>query len=113
MAIGTVLILPGIAPIGARADDGHRSMSDSRFAVRGFDQHAATVSGTQFAQAELGRGEVINASRKIAEFAANQIKLDLVERSGASRRAEIYFAARILPLPGYAGGKVQELGDCT
>src|SRR5579863_6513273 len=112
MAIGTVLILPGIAPIGASADDGRRSMNDSGFTTRGFDQHAAIVSGTQFAQAELGRGEVINARRKIVEIPANQIKLDLVERTGTSCRAEIYFAARILSLPGYAGGKIEKLGDC-
>jgi hypothetical protein len=59
----------------------------------GFDQEAAIVSGTQLAQPELGRGEVINARRKIAKVSGNQIKLDLVERSGTSRRAEIYFAA--------------------
>src|ERR1700693_5923390 len=114
MAIGAGLILPGIAPVGAGANDGQRRVSDSRFAAGGLDEDAAIVSGAQLAQSELGRGEVIDAGSKIGDFATNvatdQVELNLIERSGAGGRAEIDFAARIFSLPGDARGKVQELG---
>src|ERR1700687_2319062 len=112
MAVGACLILPGIAPVGAGADDGQGRVSDAGFAAGGLDQDASIVSGAQPAQAELGRSEVIDASLKVGEAAANQIEFDLVERSGAGGRAKIDFAARIFSLPGDACGKVEELGHC-
>jgi hypothetical protein len=81
-------------------------VSDSGFAAGGLDQDTAIVSGAQPAQAELGRGKVIDASLKVGEFAANQIELDFIERSRARGRAKIDFAARVLSLPGNACGKV-------
>src|ERR1700682_60836 len=66
VAVGTVLILPGVAPVGGGADDGQRSVSDGWFGSRGFDQDAAIVSGAQAAQTELGGGEVIDAGFGIA-----------------------------------------------
>src|SRR5208282_1276085 len=71
----------------------------------------AIISGAEPLQAELGWGEVIDARLKVGEVGRNQIELDFVERSGAGRRAEIDFAARIFSLPGDAGGKVEELSD--
>src|SRR5271157_5287200 len=112
MAVGSRLILPGIAPVGAGANDSQRRVGDGGFTAGGLEQDTAIVSGAQPAQSELGRGEVIDASLKIGEVAANQVELDLVERSRASRGAKIDFAARIFSLPGDACGKVQELGHC-
>jgi hypothetical protein len=66
-------------------------VSDGGFAAGGLDQDTAIISGAQLAQAEPGRGEVIDASRKAAEVAANQIELDLVERSRARGRAKNRF----------------------
>src|SRR4029077_15874979 len=83
MAIGAGLILPGIAPVGAGADDGEGRVSDGRFAAGGLDQDAAIVSGAQMAQAKLGGSEVIDAGLKVDEVAADEVELDLVERSGA------------------------------
>src|SRR5260370_13087045 len=98
MAVGAGLILPGIAPVGASADDGERRVSDGRFAAGGLDQYAAIVSGTQLAQAKLGGSEVVDAGLKLGEVAAAEVELDLVERSGAGGDAKIDLAARIFSL---------------
>src|SRR4029077_10738665 len=100
------LILPGIAPVSAGADDGERRLSDGRFTAGGLDQDVAMVSGAQPAQAKLGGSEVIDAGRKVGEVSANQIKLDLVECSGAGGRAKIDLAAGISSVTGDARGKV-------
>jgi hypothetical protein len=85
-------------------------VGDGGFTASGFEQDAAIISGAQSAQAELGGGEVIDAGLQVREVAANQIKLDLVERSGAGCSAKVNLAARIVPLAGDAGGEVEELG---
>jgi len=74
-------------------------------------RNAAIVSGAQPAQAELGGSEVIDAGRKVGEVAADEVELDLVERSGACGSAKIDFAARIFSLSGDACREVQELCD--
>ncbi len=103
MAVGAVLILPGVTPVGASADDGQRSVSDRGFGGCGLNQDAAIVSGAQAAQAEFGGGEVIDARFEVGEIAANQIELDLVERSGAGGGAKVDLAAGIFSVPGDAG----------
>src|SRR5205823_11030128 len=65
MAIGAVLIFPSIAPVGAGADDGQRRVSDGRFAAGGLGQNAAIISAAEFAQTELGGGEVIDTGLQI------------------------------------------------
>src|SRR3984893_14374600 len=62
MAVGAGLILPGIAPVGASADDGERRVSDGRFTAGRLDEYAAIVSGAQPAPPELGRSEGISGS---------------------------------------------------
>ena len=113
MAVGAVLILPGVAPVRASADDGQRSLGDCGFGGGGLDQDAAIVSGAQFAQAELGGGEVIDAGFEIVrqKIAADQIEFDLVKRSGASGGAKVDFAAGVFSVPGDAGGQIEQLSD--
>lgn len=116
MAVGAVLIFPGVAPVSGGAHDGQRSVSDGRLVGRSFSQDAAIVSGAQAAQSKLGGGEVIDAGFEVGPIArtkisADQIELDLVERSGAGRGAKVYLAAGIFPVPGYASGEIEELGD--
>src|SRR5580692_7215195 len=110
MTVGTRLILPGIAPVGAGARYGQRRVSDSGVAAGRFDERAAIVSGAQPAQAELGRGEVVDTGGKAAEIAANQIELHFVEGARAGGSAKVYFAAGILSRPGDSGGEVEEFG---
>ena len=86
-------------------------MSDGGLIGGSFDQHAAMVSGAQSAQAELGRGEVIDAGLEPGEIAADQIEFDFVERSSAGGGAKVDFAAGIFSVPGDAGREVEQLGD--
>ena len=111
VAVGAVLILPGVAPVGGGADDGQRGVGDGGLGGGGIDQDAAIVSGAQPAQAELGGGEVIDAGLKVGEIAADQVEFDLVERSGAGGGAKVNFAAGIFSVPGDAGREVEQLGD--
>ena len=110
MAIAAGLILPGVAPVDAGANDGEWRVGDGGFAGGGFDEDATIVSGAQSAQAELGGGEVIDAGIEVSEGTANEIELDLVERAGAGGGAKVEFTARIFSLAGDAGGEVEELG---
>ena len=66
VAVGAVLILPGVAPVGGGADDCQRGVGDGGLGGRGIDQDAAIVSGAKPAQAELGGGEVIDAGFEVA-----------------------------------------------
>ena len=115
MAVGAVLILPGVAPVGGGADDGQRGVRDGRLAGGSLDQDAAKVSGAQAAQSKLGSGEVIDAGfevgRSPTKIAADQIEFDFVERSGAGGGAKVYFAAGIFSVPGDASGEIEELSD--
>ncbi len=111
MAVGAVLILPGVAPVGGGADDGQRGVSDRGFGSRGLDEHAAIVSDAKLTQAELGGGEVIDAGFEVGEIAADQVELDFIERSGAGSGAKVDFAAGIFSVPGDAGRKVEKLSD--
>ncbi len=99
MAVGAVLILPCVAPVGGGADDGQRTVSDIEIIGSGVDEDTAIVSGAQFAEAEFSGGEVIDASFESREITADQIEFDLVERSGAGGGTEIDFAARIFSVP--------------
>src|SRR6266571_3272321 len=93
MAIGAGPIFPSVAPVDAGADDGKRRMRYGRFTAGGFEEDAAIISGPQFSQAEVRGGEVVDAGPKVGEVTANQIKLDLVERSSAGRGAKVDLAA--------------------
>ena len=112
MAVGAVLIFPGIAPVSTGAHDNQRGVSDGGFAGGGLNQNATEISGAQFAQTELGGGEMIDTSFQVREVATNQVKLDFIERPGAGGGAKVDLTARILPVPGNPSGKVEELGDC-
>jgi hypothetical protein len=85
-------------------------MGDGGFTAGSFEQDAAIVSGAQPAQAEFGGSEVVDASVQVGEAAANEIKLDFVERTCAGRGAKVNFAAGIVSLAGDAGGEKEELG---
>jgi len=110
MTVGAGLIFPGVAPVGAGANDTKRGVGDGGFTASGFEEDAAIISGSQAAQAELGRGEVIDASIQVSEAPANEIELDFVERSSAGGGAKVDFAAGMAPLAGDAGGEIEELG---
>ena len=112
VAVGAVLILPGVAPVGGGADDGQWGVSDGGLRGRGFDQDAAIVSGAKLAQAEFGGGKVIDAGFEVGEVPADQVELDLVQCSRAGSGAKVDFASRIFSVPGDAGREVEELGDC-
>ena len=111
VAIGAVLIFPGVPPVCSSADDGQRGMGDGGLGGGSGDQDAAIVPGAQFAQAKFGGGKVIDAGFEIREIAADQVEFDLVKRAGASSGAKVDFAARVFPVPGNACGKVEQLSD--
>src|SRR5256885_12071976 len=112
MSIGAGLILPGVAPVSASANDGEWRMGDGGFAASSFEEDAAIVSGAQQAQAEFGGGEMIDPRIQVGEATANQIKLDFVECAGASGSTKKNLASGILSLAGNPSGKVQQLGHC-
>ena len=100
MAVGAVLIFPGIAPVGGGADDGQRTMRDIEIIGRGFDRTLRKSPARSLRKSEFSGGEMIDASFEVREIAADQIEFDLVERSGAGGGTEVYFATRIFSVPG-------------
>src|SRR5258708_10071670 len=100
VAVGARLILPGIAPVSACANDSEWCVCDSTFSACGFKQDTPIISRAQAAQTEFGGSEVVDTRRQVAQVAANQIKLHLVERSGAGCRAKVEFMPGIAPLSG-------------
>ena len=51
-----------------------------------------------------------DAGLQPTEVGADKIKLHLVKRACAGRGAKVDLAARIFPMPGDAGGKIEQLG---
>ena len=84
MAVAARLIFPSIAPVGAGANDSEWRVGDGGCAAGGFKEDAAIVSRAQAAQAEFGRGEVIDPGIEVGKATANEIELHLVECAGAS-----------------------------
>ncbi len=107
MTVRAGLILPGIAPISAGANDDQRGVGDGGLAAGRFEQDAAIISGAQPPQAELGGGKVIDAGFEVGEAAANQVELDLVERAGAGSRAKVDLAAGMFPFAGDSRGEIE------
>src|SRR5207302_9692539 len=110
MAVAARLIFPSIAPVGAGANDSEWRVGDGGFAAGGFKEDAAIVSRAQAAQAEFGRGEVIDPGIEVGKATANEIELHLVECAGASCGAKVDFTAGIFPFASDAGGEVEQLG---
>src|SRR2546430_15612323 len=111
MAVATSLILPGVAPVGAGANDGERGVGDGGFAAGGCKEDAAIISCAQQAEAEFGGGEGIDAGIEVSEGTANEIELDLIERAGAGGGAKGEFTARMFSLSGDCRGEGEEVGD--
>ncbi len=84
-------------------------MGYGKFTAGSFKQDATKISGAQSAQSDLCRRKVIDASLQVGKVAANQIKLDLIERSGTGRGAKVDLATGILPVPRDAGREIEEL----
>src|SRR5258707_13902756 len=85
----------------------------TRFPPCGLKQDTPIISRAQAAQTEFGGSEVGDTRRQVAQVAANQIKLHLVERSGAGCRAKVEFMPGIAPLSGNASGEIEQLGHCV
>ena len=106
VAIGAGAVFPGVAPVGAGANDDYRSVGDRWFAARGLDQRLPEVARPQLAQAELGDAEVVDASRKPASTGAGQsftwkigaddVEFDFVECARCTlRREKKFLPARV------------------
>jgi hypothetical protein len=61
MAVGSVLVLPGVAPVrrGARNDD--RRLGQRRLDAGSLDERASVVTDTQAPKREVVRAEVVDA----------------------------------------------------
>ena len=107
MAIGTRLVLPGVAPPRACQDQHHRRFGHGSERAARVDEDLAVVTGPQKAHREVFRLELINTCRQLFQVGADDVDLDVVERTGARRTAEQDLAARNAPTLGDADRRQQ------
>ena len=97
VAIGTRLILPGVAPPCARQHQHHRRFGHGGVRAARVDEDLPAIVSPQQAQRGVLRLELIDAGRQVFEVGADHVDLDVVERAGARRTAEQHLAARMAP----------------
>ena len=61
MAVGSLPVFPGVAPVRRGARDDDRRLSQRRLAAGGLDKRASVVTDTQAAKREVVRTEVVEA----------------------------------------------------
>ena len=93
MAVGSLSVLPGVAPVrrGARNDD--RRLSQRRLDAGSLDERASVVTDTQAPKREVVRAKVVDARWKIREVTAGEIEVDVVESARVRCRPEVDVAA--------------------
>ena len=107
MAIGTRLILPGVAPPRARQHQHHRRVGHGGVRAARLDQDLPAIARPQQAHRGVLRLELIDAGRQVFQVGADHVDLDVVERAGARRTAEQHLAARMAPPLGDADRRQQ------
>src|SRR5439155_22958772 len=93
MAVGSVLVLPGVAPVRRGARDEGRRLSQRRLAAGSLDDRASVITDTQAPKREVVRAEVVNARWQIREVTAGEIEIDVVESARVRCRPEVDVAA--------------------
>src|SRR5712691_4383149 len=93
MAIGSVSVLPGVAPVGRGARDDDRRLDQRRLDAGSLDERAPVVPDTQAPKREVVRAEVVDAGWKIRQVTAGEIEVDVVESARVRRRPEVNVAA--------------------
>ena len=110
MAVAAGVIFPGIAPVGAGADDRYWGVCDGRVVARGFHQRLTEIAGSELAQTELGGAEMVDAGREARrvldawhssarKITADDVEFDFVKGSGASGGAKKGFSLRMFLAP--------------
>src|SRR5919106_1089333 len=94
MAVGSVSVFPGVAPVRGGARDDDRRLSQRRFTAGSLDERVAVVTDTQAPKREVVRAEVVDARRKMREVTAGEIEVDVVESARVGCRAEVEVAGR-------------------
>src|ERR1700730_3719927 len=120
MAVGAGVILPGVAPVGAGADDRDRGMRHARIFAGSINKGLSEISGSKLAQTEFGGTEMVDAGGKArrvldawdssaGKIRADDIEFDFVEGAGTGGSAKESFSLRMLLAADDSGGEEQEL----
>src|SRR5262245_48287004 len=104
MTIGARLVLPSIAPIGRSADDDNGGGGHGGFSSTRLYQNTAVVPGTEPTQSKVVGTEVINSCLQFRQITTDEVQVDMIERTGASRSAKEDLAARIASTFSDTGG---------
>ena len=96
MAIGAGLVAPGVAPEGARPDGDHGCGGSCRLLPGRRDDGRPVVSGAQLTQAVIVR-VLVDTRFQSRQLAADEIKLQVVSRTGATGGAKLDLTAGRTP----------------
>ena len=111
VAVGSLSVLPGVAPVRRGARDDDRRPSQRRLAAGSLDERASVVTDTQAPKREVVRAEVVDARWKIREVTAGEIEVDVVESARVRCRPEVDVAAGGAPDLRDPGRVVEDAGE--
>jgi hypothetical protein len=93
MAVGSLLVLPGVAAVRRGARDNDRRLGQRGLDAGSDDERASVVTDTQAPKCEVVRAEVVDARWQIREVTAGEIEVDVVESARVRCRPEVDVAA--------------------
>ena len=111
VAVGSLSVLPGVAPVCGGARDDDRRPSQRRLAAGGLDERASVVTDTQAPKGEVVHPEVVDARWKIRDVTAGEIEVDVVESARVRCRPEVDAAAGRAPDLRDPGRVVEDAGE--
>ena len=118
VAVGTLLVAPGVSPEGAGADRDHRGRGDGRFVASGLHNECAVIASSETTETVIVCSVVVDAGFEVREVGADEIEFEVEAGAGAAGGAEFDLAApRARPAleqpirPETEPGQTREVGD--
>ena len=88
VAVGSRLILPGIAPVGGDGHQDRRRIGNRWLLTAGREENTAVIALSEPPQSEVMRSEMVDPTGQIRKFPANEIEIDVVKGSRVGMGAE-------------------------
>jgi hypothetical protein len=111
VAVGSLSVLPGVAPVRRGARDDDRRPSQRWLGAGSLDERASVVTDTQAPKREVVHAEVVDARWQIREVTAGEIEVDVVESARVRCRPEVDAAAGGAPDLRDPGRVVEDAGE--
>src|SRR5918996_3776668 len=111
MAVGSLPVFPGVAPVRRGARDDDRRPSQRRLAGAGLDERVSVVTDTQAPKRKVVHAEVVETRWKIREVTAGEIEVEVVESARVRCRSEVDAAAGGAPDLRDPGRVVEDAGE--